>query len=501
MLVFCWPLGTRLQWLGKFSYLGGVISDFTTYFVYVTDILLVLTIGFWLVDLLVKFWKYEDWDDWSLNPWQGLVVIFLLGLGSWGLYSGVWAMIGGIAWYKGIRLMAMALLFVYLVLVVGKNRQLQSYSWLMGLATLSIQAIWGIAQYVKQSGFGLWQLGESILGKTVPGVAKLDVAGDKIVRAYGSLPHANLFGALMLIGVILILMVVLNREKYNNFQFFPSRGSAAADNFQMKKVGAENFLPAIWIKFILGVLLGLFLVGMLVSYSRSVWVAGGIIMVGAVVEIFRRGEVPSPGGGEERNFQFPIFPSRDRTAAGNFQTILIGLFILLIAVGLNWKVVLGRSSVDVANDVSLQVRQVYDQGAEWMIEKFYYGGVGVGNFVLVLPYFAGKDNLKWWQYQPVHNVFKLVWAETGVFGYILLILLMVSIAAMILFNDQKKYPKIFWVSVFLVMIFLLLFDHYFWDVWPGQLAFSLLLGIMVVEGNSKKNLSNVANISNPLKRF
>mgnify|MGYP000855950362 CR=1 FL=1 len=465
MLVFCWPLGTRLQWLGEFSYLGGVISDLTTYFVYITDILLVLVILGWLIDVAVKFWRYEDWDDWNLNPWQGMMVLFFGGLAGWGLYSTVWAMIDEIALYKGLRLVGIWLLFAYIVLVVGKNKILLKNTWLVGVITLSIQAIWGIAQYIKQSGFGLWQLGESILGKTVAGVAKVDVDGEKIIRAYGSLPHANLFGVLMLFGVTFLLFIILNRVSKNNFQ--------------INKVGIRE-------KILLGVVLGLFLVGMLVSFSRGAWVAGMVIMVGAIVDIFRRGEVSSPGERMKKNFQFSIFPSRDRIAAGNFQTILVGLLILFIAVGLNWRVMVGRSSLDVGSDVSLQVRQVYDQGADWMIEKFYYGGVGLGNFVLVLPYFAGKANLQWWQYQPVHNVFKLVWSELGVFGYILLILLMVSIAAMILFNDQKKYPKYFWFSVFLAMIFLMLFDHYFWDVWQGQISLAVLLGVMVVGGSSKK---------------
>ncbi|MFZ5392214.1 MAG: O-antigen ligase family protein [Patescibacteria group bacterium] len=482
MLIFCWPLGTRLQWLGEFSYLGGVISDLTTYFVYVTDILLVLVILGWLIDIAIKFWRYEDWDEWNLNPWQGMVVLFFGGLAGWGLYSTVWAMIDEIALYKGLRLVGMWWLFAYIVLVVGKNKILIRNTWLVGLATLGIQAVWGIAQYIKQSGFGLWQLGESILGKTVAGVAKVDVDGEKIIRAYGSLPHANLFGVFMLLGLILILVILVYSGCGKNFQFsiFPSRDRTVAGNFQ--KISNFQFSKNTS-TIILGVLLGLFLVGMLVSFSRSVWVAGMVIMVGAIVEMVRRGEVSSPGEGKGKNFQFSIFNFQK---ISNFQTILIGLFILLIATGLNWKVVMGRSSLDVGNDVSLQVRQVYDQGADWMIEKFYYGGVGLGNFVLVLPYFAGKANLQWWQYQPVHNVFKLVWSELGVFGYILLILLMVSIAAMILFDDQKKYPKYFWLSVILSMIFLMFFDHYFWDVWQGMMGWAVFLGVMVVGGSSKK---------------
>jgi len=42
------------------------------------------------------------------------------------------------------------------------------------------------------------------------------------------------------------------------------------------------------------------------------------------------------------------------------------------------------------------------------------------------------------------------------------------------------------LSVFLAIMFLMLFDHYFWDVWQGQISFAVLLGVMVVKGSSKK---------------
>ena len=47
-------------------------------------------------------------------------------------------------------------------------------------------------------------------------------------------------------------------------------------------------------------------------------------------------------------------------------------------------------------------------------------GVGTGQFIMTTERLF--SNLEIWQYQPVHNVFLLIWSEWGIVGLVLFIL-------------------------------------------------------------------------------
>ncbi|MBU0648443.1 hypothetical protein KJ855_04665 [Patescibacteria group bacterium] len=432
MLVFCMPLNVSLQWFTEWSMVEGRVIDFMTYYLYGTEILLVLVLLCWLVDLLVKFWRHRDWEEWDLNVWQGLVVLFFGLLAFWGIYSSIWAINGDIALYRGIKLVEVFLLFGYIVLGIGKNWKLLAKVGMFFVSGVVIQSIWGIMQYWRQSDFGLWWLGESILGRNELGVAKIVVEGEKVVRAYGGLPHANVYSFFLFAGLVVLLASVIY----------------------------SNQLRIIRYSWVWGVLLGLVSVGCLVGYSRSVWVAGIIIVVGFLVEYFFY----------KKNYELQIT---------NYEFWVPLVMILGVGVWWNWDSVFARTSLDLAGDVSFNVRVWLDQAADWMIDLVYYGGVGLGNFVPTLPYFGGED-ISWWMYQPVHNVYKLVFAELGVGGFIFLVLMMVGLVCTVVFSRVENYPKVFWSSVVIALIWLQFFDHYMWDVWQGQLVFVFLLGMMLV---------------------
>ena len=449
MLVFCLPFGTRLQWINDWSYLGGELSDFTMYFVYLTDILLVLLLVFWLFDLMIKFWKYGDWDDWRLNPWQGLVVVFFFLLMLWAYYSTLWAVVKPIAWYDWLRLFGIFGFTSYLVLRVGKRFGSLVQTLAVFVVSVLMQSIWGIAQYIVQHDFGGWWLGESILGNDILGVAKLDLAGEKIVRAYGSLPHANVYSFYMLAGFIVLLLVI----------FYWEIISDQVGRLKIRKYSA-------WL---VGLMLGLISVGCLVGFSRSVWVAGAIVGVGFVVQILISWRDKNNGDLKKgvKNFVF------------DWKFLVSYLVVLAAGIYWNWRDVFSRLSFEASSDVSLNTRVFLDLAADWIINKVYYQGVGIGNFVLVLPYYGG-ELMSWWLYQPVHNTFKLVMAELGVIGMVIFVLLWLFVFCSVLFSNAKNYPKVFWLAVVIALVWLQFFDHYMWDIWQGRLLMGMLVGLVVV---------------------
>jgi hypothetical protein len=145
-------------------------------------------------------------------------------------------------------------------------------------------------------------------------------------------------------------------------------------------------------------------------------------------------------------------------------------------------------------------------------------GVGAGQFVLRMVDFSENVILPW-EYQPIHNVFLLIWAELGIFGLGLFLWWMMiifgknknpnatalsdsinynkneenkgfsivprgTIAEDIILENKKEYLSMRIIlthlkGIMLGFLFIALFDHYLWDIWQGQVMFWLVTGMMV----------------------
>lgn len=78
-----------------------------------------------------------------------------------------------------------------------KGKQLLAWSLVLMICFF---AQWGIGQFIGQQDLGLRLIGESVLGSSIDGVAKF---GNGIVRGYGPFEHANIFGGICLLALIL----------------------------------------------------------------------------------------------------------------------------------------------------------------------------------------------------------------------------------------------------------------------------------------------------------
>jgi len=107
---------------------------------------------------------------------------------------------------------------------------------------------WGLVQYISQGDLELRLIGETILSPNEIGIAKY--GWQKMIRPYGPYRHANSFGAAMLVGVIFSMRI---RR----------------------------------INLVLGrMLILLFGIGIIISFSRAVWL-GGILLF--IFYIWRKG--------------------------------------------------------------------------------------------------------------------------------------------------------------------------------------------------------------------
>jgi O-antigen ligase len=124
-------------------------------------------------------------------------------------------------------------------------------------------------------------------------------------------------------------------------------------------------------------------------------------------------------------------------------------------------------------------RATYFQQATELLEENWLHGVGINNYTLAVED-SVASGLPGKEYQPVHNVYLLVFTELGFFGLIVflaLIILVIRNAWLVI----SKHPVNIWVvvysAIFGAMLVLFLFDHYFWTLSSGIMLFWLMLGL------------------------
>ena len=194
IFVFVLPFQTRLI-LAKWHY---PFIEWTSAYLYVTDILVVGFLYLWLVRAV------KD----NLKPRFDGVGFLLLGFLVLSLLSIVHAQIPTLAWYRMLKLIEFALLFWY----VRSNWGTFINPLVCGTAVAVsgiLQALIAIAQYLNQSSLGLRLLGESRLDLVTPGVAVFFAYGIKYMRAYGTFTHPNVLAAWLLICLWVLIWLYL----------------------------------------------------------------------------------------------------------------------------------------------------------------------------------------------------------------------------------------------------------------------------------------------------
>lgn len=120
-------------------------------------------------------------------------------------------------------------------------------------------------------------------------------------------------------------------------------------------------------------------------------------------------------------------------------------------------------------DESIVRREELTDAAFAMIRDYPVVGVGLNNFIVNLPFYQKTESTVL-HLQPVHNIYLLLAAETGLAG--------LAIFLWFIWRTIKHLwkSKQFSIALFAALI-LGLFDHYFLTLQQGQLLFSLILGL------------------------
>ncbi|HAM88563.1 MAG: O-antigen ligase-related protein [Candidatus Falkowbacteria bacterium GW2011_GWC2_38_22] len=436
LLAFILPWQTRL--ILRPGSLNGGYFEYGSVGLYGTDILLLIIFCLYIL-YLVKM-KFSIFDFRFSNA------LFMIG----GLELTVFVSIffsedKSIAVYKYIwLLMGIGLLFLLQSFDYKKIRLL--YSFLLGVF---FQAVLGIWHFLNQFAYAFKWLGiaehdPSTLGVSVVEAIGADGIGERWLRAYGGLDHPNIFGGLLAIGVLVVIFLLIFLKR--NIQY--SEKNTQYSIFNIHSI--YKYLILIFYFFLLTFCTALFF-----TFSRSAWLACAVgIVVMLIFGIIKK----------------DWFYQRELLKIILFVSVLF--FILFINFE-NLVLTRVRAQSRLEQISNIERMESYQNGFEIIKNNFFFGA-GIGNYTMALE--KNNPGQPAYSYQPVHNVFLLVLAEIGVFGFLFFVSLFLYV-----FYQAIKIKDGFAVALLIALMILMMFDHYFWSLHFGMMFLFFVVWLMVIK--------------------
>jgi len=253
---------------------------------------------------------------------------------------------------------------------------------------------------------GAWNLGDIVvLGE---GGTSASLSAGRWLRAYGPMSHPNILGGYLAVGVLLI---------FNN-----------VNNGGLCALGRKD--PHCYFS------LALFLFTLILTFSRSAWLALAIASA---------------------YFLFKNLGSREVRKFAMFSLILIAVLGYIFAPFITTRV---KSEGYLENKSNIERVASWKEGlVVWKNNPVL--GTGLGNYTI--GYQVSNS-------QPAHNIFLLVLAELGIAGFLLY-----------LFIWRKFWKMPSARTILLLFLVIGLFDHYLWTLYSGQMLFWLGLGLIFQE--------------------
>lgn len=397
---------------------GPAFNEWNSIYFYVSDILIIAVIFLWAARK-IKDGSRNDSEK-QLMSWKIILIAFLL-------ISCLSLSVSNnfvLSFYGWLKIFQVILLFFY---VAGNFSRLFSLErfWQVFVASAALQSVVAIVQFFKQHSLGLRYL-ESPLGPQIDGVAKITVEGEKLIRAYGLVPHPNILAAILILAIFGLAYLWIN--SFSQWRY--------------------------WQKVIYASALGLIAVALFFTFSRVIALVGISLLIFWATVIFFR----------QKNYRRPILV---------FAGIIIAVFCLLAVI--YWPQLAIRYDLgELSSEQALNLRIYYNKIALDLIGNSFILGVGQGNFVWTT---SSLWLLPAWMYQPVHNIYLLIGAEIGILGLVFFIWFLFTLWRRAV-KAKISPPANCFVYIFYFIIIVGLLDHFWWDLQQGQIMFWLFLGIL-----------------------
>ncbi len=404
-------------------------TDFMNISIYGFDLVFAIVLAFYFLNY--SFHKKQSSKLLNNSVFLCLILWLLILIVPRGLLSSTWNY-----WFLARILESIA---IFLILSTSNIYESVFFGFSIGGA---IQAIIAIAQFWLQRSIGLKFLGEPVINIFINGVAKIDVFGGKVLRAYGTFSHPNQLGAFLIVSCATSFYLFLTKDK------------------------AQKKLAAIF--------LGLSVIGEVLTFSR----AGIATMFVELLIIFYFGHKQFQSEEKYKDIKIKLFQA--------FKIIFVSLFLVCLAILPEIK-----SRVNF-NDSAISDRVYYNGLGLQIFKQNPLFGIGAGNIIPAIAK-ALPLNAYPWQVQPPHNYFLIVACETGIVGLALIIYLFLKIVFDLYrqittvkpleiepeTGDSNQHVEKFILFAILISFLILMqFDHYFYTLPQTQLLLWIVLGMI-----------------------
>ena len=378
-------------WMYEQTIVHGSMWQYATLGFYASEIVLWVALAWWLISTIRQRSIRIKLNQINII---GLLAAILLTLKA---SSNIWIATQGLTW-------VLLALWVFLLLTHAKQAQL----YLKTIAcSLVIVAALGVLQFAQQAVEPSSLLGIAAQSPDVLGVPVVMAEGTRLLRAFGSFPHPNVFGGYMVLGIMLGLLFIRSQED--------------------KWFGRVVYVMS--------------LMGLLISFSRSAWIA--YILLLASLCIYRK--------------KIPALMSR-------ISSLTIGIIAIFI-IAYHPYILSRINTQQHIEQLSITQRTAGYAEALTLFKEAPLLGTGMHNYTVALRRL--QTDLPGYALQPVHNVPLLLVVEWGIVGTLVL----GAGCSFVLKSIRSKFNS---TALLVVVLPILLLDHYLWSLYAGIMLMSLI---------------------------
>jgi len=424
LFIFFLPWQTRWIWFE--DKLNGGYFEYGSFSLYGTDILFIFL---FISVLIYLIWNFKNKTSYfqkikeklkNIEAINCIIIAFIIFI----FISVLGSLNNRLAFYTAFRFLQGSLL---LLLILFAGFSFRKVAWSFIFSSL-IQSFLALYQFITQTTFSNKWLGLAFHDAAAGGTFVVETVLRRWLRAYGSLPHPNMLAGFLVISLLLLITLYLQTS------------------YGYKKI-------ILMISFIIVSF------ALLASFSRSALLAlvFGIIIFWLKI-LFKK-----------TNWDIKI------------SLIKFTFLILLIAIifGLIYsEPVLVRLAGEQRLELKSSLeRLTYSSQALSLIKNNWFWGLGIGNYTLSI-YILINPFWSVWQYQPVHNIFLLSFAELGIIGFSIFVFLFIITFLKTAKSKINSWQNIYFI-IFVLLFLIGFFDHYLWTLHFGILIFWLNLGLLL----------------------
>ncbi len=332
-----------------------------------------------------------------------------------------------VALYKFVKILEF---FLLVIVIIGIRPNVVAVIFFLSIGII-YSGILAILQFVLGRSVGgfFYFLGERTFYVGTPGIATISLNNILLLRPYATFPHPNVLGGFLAVLLPLIFSLIFFNKK--------------------------NISVFIQIYFGIILILGVFV--LFLTFSRAAW----IIFLWGLVLVFLVNKK-----------KIILWFSKNKGVT------LLGFYSLLLLSVVSFQIVPhGSESV-------FQRRELIKASLEIIFQNPLFG-IGLNNFVVVAKNYLPKV-VDLYIFQPVHNIYLLVFSELGLVGFVGII----TIIYFVFLKSLKTDPLV--LVAILELVFLGFFDHYLFTLQQAQLLFIVFISLA---------LSKSCDQRKPLKFF